>query len=272
MLIGEHDVGGGQIALRFPGDNTSDTNFNIPNGWERHWHIDGLATKERSHTPFGDINNFTALVGIVLQDAVEDNMGNLTVYPGSHYELQDYFQREGFHDVLSKGAVGLPRIPFARPATQIHARAGDAIVVNYLVAHNIAPNISPYIRYCVYFRPQHKAFRQKHAQGGQAKHHRPESMLDPWYDWPGLRNALNQKYNGKSDKSDKKDSNSLAKVHHDTKQRDVKSTAVTSVERSFAKEEELLIALSNVHTSSSMTLEDEDMQLAIAIENSKHIK
>lgn len=89
--------------------------FEIPPSWANHWHIDGLGDYEnKTRTAmFGDINNFTALigniyslcdfcclcdhcclffVGVVLQDADEDFMGNLVVYPGSHFELQNHFQ------------------------------------------------------------------------------------------------------------------------------------------------------------------------------------
>lgn len=67
-LIGDYGpVGGGQIALRFPGDNTGE-NYQIPPNWQYHWHIDGLGDykdKQKSAL-FGDVNNFTALVGIYL--------------------------------------------------------------------------------------------------------------------------------------------------------------------------------------------------------------
>lgn len=195
MLIGQHHVGGGQIALRFPGDNTADDNFSLPRGWEHHWHIDGLATNSKAGgTPFGDINNFTALVGIVLQDATEDNMGNLTVFPGSHVELQRYFEQNGFEDVLTKGVHGLPRLVFSRPPVQIRAQAGDCVVVNYLVAHTIAPNISPYIRYCVYFRMKSAAYTGDKGKASKKNQtHRPESMLDPWVDWHGLHASRGKK-------------------------------------------------------------------------------
>lgn len=138
--------------------------------------------------------------GVVLQDAEEDFMGNLTVYPGSHFQLQNYFRLYGFDDLYNKGVEGLPQLDFnATQAIQIHARAGDAVILNYSTAHNIAPNISPYIRYTVYFRitcstgiQQRRAAHTSQLsptssmKGPGPLRHRPEAMLSVWSDWRGM--------------------------------------------------------------------------------------
>ena len=136
----------------------------------------------------------------MLQDAEEDYMGNLTVYPGSHFQLQNYFRVYGFEDLYTKGVQGLPQLDFnsTRPV-QIHARAGDAIILNYSTAHNIAPNISPFIRYTVYFRVTTlNGFQQRRTalasepsamrsmSGSAPTRHRPEAMLSVWSEWRGL--------------------------------------------------------------------------------------
>jgi hypothetical protein len=179
--------GGGQIALRFPGDNCG-PDFEINPDVFSHWHIDGLPNPKsttQNGIPIGDISNFTALVGVLLQDVPDDNMGNLVVYPGSHFELQNYFQAVGFEDVLTYGTGGLPRLRFSRPLVQVRGKAGDVVIVNYLTAHLVAPNVSPNIRYCVYFRLKSASF----AHERRTRLHRPESMLDAWCDWPGLARA-----------------------------------------------------------------------------------
>lgn len=124
LLRENTSVTGGQVAIRFPGDNTTQARSNAgagadvdndmypPVGWEQHWHIDGLGDHnvKGKQSFFGDVRNFTALVwdvchsicicavyfitaicngsakqvGVVLQDATEEFMGNLVVYPGSH--------------------------------------------------------------------------------------------------------------------------------------------------------------------------------------------
>ena len=179
--------GGGQIALRFPGDNAG-PNFEVYPGWENHWHIDGLSTPDSTQNsiPSGDIHNFTALVGVLLQDVPEENMGNLVLYPGSHLELQEHFKSVGFSEVLTHGTKALPKLNFARAPVQIRGKAGDAIIVNYLTAHLVAPNLSSSIRYCIYFRLKGQCFEQGNRR---ALKHRPESMLDAWLDWPRLAKA-----------------------------------------------------------------------------------
>jgi hypothetical protein len=65
QLLQEHtSVAGGQIAIRFPGDNTAGENFAVPKDWEKHWHIDGLGDNNVTgrESFFGDVRNFTALV------------------------------------------------------------------------------------------------------------------------------------------------------------------------------------------------------------------
>lgn len=202
LLKESTSVSGGQIAIRFPGDNTNGSNFQIPNGWESHWHIDGLGDHNvsRSRSFFGDIRNFTALVGVVLQDVNQEFMGNLVVYPGSHWELQDHFQKNGFDDLYCRGVDGLPRNSFRKPPKHIRAKAGDVVILNYCLAHNVAPNVSPLLRYAVYFRVSGQSFRRKApkvegrspANGApmDVMHHRPDSMLNVWCDWPGLREAV----------------------------------------------------------------------------------
>ena len=81
LLGPTYPVGGAQIALRFPGDGCG-PNFQVGPHWARHWHIDGLAAASNPYTPVGEIHNFNALVGIVLQDVDSPLAGNLTVHPG----------------------------------------------------------------------------------------------------------------------------------------------------------------------------------------------
>mmetsp|Transcript_19964 Transcript_19964/g.33645 ORF Transcript_19964/g.33645 Transcript_19964/m.33645 type:complete len:338 (+) Transcript_19964:121-1134(+) len=205
LLSESTGVTGGQIAIRFPGDNTSGTDFKVPQHWERHWHIDGLGDNQVNgrQSLFGDIRNFTALVGVVLQDTPDEHMGNLVVYPGSHFELQEHFRSRGFHDLYSQGVQGLPRAPFHRGHKHITAKAGDVVILNYCLAHNVAPNISPHLRYNVYFRITSKMHRRKPANdtGNNERNsvtgaamasmnHYPQAMLHVWDEWPGLRHMV----------------------------------------------------------------------------------
>lgn len=136
-LIGKtHDTWAGQIALRFPGDgcfnpkdlvekgapilgegfqkllsnplvngvvqqivgNEDDESpYRVPPQWTKHWHIDGFADKLRA-LPSGQVQNFTMLLGILLSDVPEEFSGNLTVYPGSHHLIENFFRQKGSVD------------------------------------------------------------------------------------------------------------------------------------------------------------------------------
>eukprot|EP00048_Salpingoeca_helianthica_P006554 m.100024 g.100024 ORF g.100024 m.100024 type:complete len:620 (+) comp14047_c0_seq8:66-1925(+) len=179
-LIGDFEgVYGGQVALRFPGHSCLDADGRCPTPyWQHHrnWHIDGLPGHLPSHLP-GTIHNFSALVGVVLQDVPEEHCGNLIVYPGSHWLLQDHFRAGGLPAVEEKGDPGLPRsLPFAE-SVQVRARAGDLVIAHYQLAHAIAPNSSPNIRYVIYFR-----VRPASCPRG---YHR-EAMTNIWIDWPAM--------------------------------------------------------------------------------------
>ena len=181
-LVGPtHPVGGAQVALRFPGAGCG-PGFAPPANWSEHWHLDGLAHPHNRHTPAGEVHNFTALVGVLLADVPRSFYGNLAVFPGSHLRLQDHFRANGFERVKCLGTAGLPsarEAGFDRPPEQVSGRAGDVVIANYNLAHLVAPNASPDIRYCVYFRVRTLAH-------GTRQGHRPEAMLDVWADWPGL--------------------------------------------------------------------------------------
>ena len=68
----------------------------------------------------------------------------------------------------SRGVQGLPRLAFPRGHKQICARAGDVVILNYSMAHTIAPNVSPQLRYNVYFRISSHQHRKKKAPSGKA--------------------------------------------------------------------------------------------------------
>jgi Phytanoyl-CoA dioxygenase (PhyH) len=151
----------GQIALRFP--SVAPGNPAVP-------HIDGISTPANGVAP-GTLFHFTALGGVFLSDVPEPDRGNFTVWPGSHLMLAEHLRREGPQAVVDR----YPELPLPAPRP-IVARAGDALLAHYLLAHGMAPNLGPHIRYAAFFRLFH------------ADHHtfgtRP--LLDPWLEWAGL--------------------------------------------------------------------------------------
>jgi hypothetical protein len=158
-------VGSGQIALRFASRETS----RAP-----HPHLDGMYSPANG-VPKGTIRNFTALVGVVLSEIEHANMGNLTVWPGSHLQYEQYFRDRGPEALLE----GMPNVPLAEPR-QLTGKPGDAVLCHYQLGHGIAPNNSPNIRYAVYFRLKHVEHDAIHW----------ESMTDIWREWAGMRDVV----------------------------------------------------------------------------------
>lgn len=158
-------VNAGQIALRFP---------TLGAAREPHPHLDGMYTPHNG-VKEGMIQNFTALIGVFLSDVPHDYMGNFTVWPGTHRLYEQYF-REHTPQSLLQGmpAVALPQ------ATQVKVRAGDAALCHYQLAHGIAGNSSPFIRYAIFFRLTHIDHDALHW----------ECMTDIWREWAGMQEVV----------------------------------------------------------------------------------
>lgn len=155
----------GQVALRFPVAEE-------PN--EPRPHIDGMYSPTNG-VKEGTIANFTALVGVLLSDLPGPYRGNFTVWPGSHRLYEDYFLEHGAQALLE----GMPKVQLPEPV-QVTGKAGDAFLVHYQLAHGIACNSSPHIRYAIFFRLHHIAHEQVHW----------ECMTDIWREWSGMREVV----------------------------------------------------------------------------------
>ena len=152
----------GQIALRFP--VMREAASATP-------HLDGMYTPTNG-VPAGTIRNFTALVGVFLSDIAHEDMGNLTVWPGTHRLYENAFRKYGPQSLLN----GLPAVELPQPQ-QITAQAGDAVLCHYQLAHGIAGNSSPFIRYGIFFRLIHK-----NHDAWQW-----ECMTNIWGEWAGMQ-------------------------------------------------------------------------------------
>lgn len=117
---------------------------------------------------------------MVLQDITGPFCGNLVVYPGSHAILADHFRQhpEALTRMEQEGDKVFPKLAFP-PAKQVTARAGDITLCHYMLAHNVAANSSPDVRYLVYFRLHTK----EHVPGT----YRRETLTNLWGDWRGLK-------------------------------------------------------------------------------------
>ena len=146
----------GQLALRFPGDmcpgdtaKCSQEHFeNVAKGW----HIDGCAS---DYIPgitdhYGEIHNFSALVGCLLSNVEAPLSGELCVYPGSHEHLAKYLRAPGkIQELRKKGGDALPlalgaETLFDRGVKNCIGTAGTLFVANYS-ACNLFSLSPPYL-------------------------------------------------------------------------------------------------------------------------------
>lgn len=142
-----HPTGGGQLALRFPGNRASGAS--IIEG--RSWHVDGVEKGQHS--------SFTLLVGIALSAQMTDDCGNLYVFPGSHHHTPKYIR-----EYLKNGPENTSKPSFPN-AHAVRMSPGSVVFAHHKLAHAIGHNNSPHIRYQVYFRFSHKDHQRFLEQG-----------------------------------------------------------------------------------------------------------
>eukprot|EP00759_Apiculatamorpha_spiralis_P005069 PhF_6_TR13017/c0_g1_i1/m.20629 len=178
-LLGIHPTNlmGCQVALRFPGNmcmqgGTEGTGFVPVPWWTQVFHIDGIGDKG-NNIPLGEVRNFTLLIGIPIADVKRELAGNLVVFPESHWETEQFFRDSGGVDIIkTEGMKGL-RPPLHQKPKCVVLSAGDAVVAHYSLCHSIAPNVTPDIRYQLYFRLNVRSHNVCH----------PEPMLNIWLDY-----------------------------------------------------------------------------------------
>jgi hypothetical protein len=156
-----------QIALRFP---TPGAAMLDPRP-----HIDGLP-RALNGVDAGTLYHFTALAAVFLSDVEQRFAGNFTVWPGSHRALAAHFATNDALGTLARPEVPFPPVALPEPPRQLIVQAGDALLAHYLLVHGVSANLSPNIRYAVFFRLFHDE-------------HQPDaisSLGDLWRHWPGL--------------------------------------------------------------------------------------
>jgi len=159
----------GQIALRFP--QMTDPPI-VPGP-----HLDGMHTPMNG-VPKGQILNFTMLLGIMLNDVSQPYSGNLTLWPGSHYLYEDYFRKHGWETLIG----GMPPVDLPEPV-QIMGNAGDIVLCHYQLGHTAAINVSPNIRYAIYFRLDHIDHERM----------KRDALTNIWLEWEGMRDFTAEK-------------------------------------------------------------------------------
>jgi hypothetical protein len=165
-------VGGGQIALRFPGMQDPPPSARP--------HLDGMYTPTNG-VPEGTIQNFTALMAVLLSDLPGPHSGNFTVWPGTHQLYERYFREHTPQSLLN----GMPDVGLPEP-DQLTGRAGDIVFCHYQIAHGVTPNVSPNVRYAIFFRLRHVDHDEQ----------KWESMTDIWLEWEGMRDLVSSRRAG----------------------------------------------------------------------------
>ncbi len=159
-----------QIAPRFP----------LAPGEEPpslHGHIDGIGGGSNGTAKGSYIRTFTLFAVVYLADVPETESGNFTVWPGSHWELQEYFREVG-HEVLSQG---VPHIHHAQEPVMITGKAGDVVLAHHLLQHEGGYNLSPNVRHALISRLRHRDWA---APGYDA-------YTNIWDEWIGLKELRN---------------------------------------------------------------------------------
>lgn len=124
-----------QIALRFPGGN------NVP------WHIDGVSTGGNMVNPTHPFR-FDATIGLYLSDVNED-CAPLNVKLGSHKVVENFGLEKGF-SLLGKGVLP-PEVKDMKSKAIVGSK-GMAFLMHPHLVHSVPMNLSPYIRYALYWR------------------------------------------------------------------------------------------------------------------------
>lgn len=162
----------GQIVLRFPAEHDGVE-------YERLVHIDGLySSKDGLGTKAGKPLRYSLCAGVFLSDVPRPDMGNLTVYPGTHLSIAREVAARGL-DAL-KGSLE-EKLPLPAPV-QVTGKAGDVVLFHFQLAHDKARNLSPHIRRVAYFR-----FWHIDSWLDGSLEYLERAMIDPWLEWPGMR-------------------------------------------------------------------------------------
>jgi hypothetical protein len=177
-LIGHGKVarcGGGQVPPRFP------RALDVLEAKPPRGHIDGIGTATNG-IPLGEYHRgFTMLCVILLSDLPEPEMGNFTVWPGTH-ELVAQRLREQGHSILANGIPEWTWEDHGIPPHPCTGQAGDIVFAHYLTWHTASPNLSPFVRYAAIFRVRHI----------NVDNNKEDALTEPWCEFEGIQHLLPQ--------------------------------------------------------------------------------
>ncbi len=148
-----------------------------PPPWSHHpvrGHLDGLTPPEDDGRP----GTFSLLAGLFLTDQSAEDMGNLWVWPGSHLSNADYFTSGKSDEEIALEPY--PPVDLPEPRRQVTGRAGDLLLANYLLSHNMGGNTSDQTRKVLYFR----------IKAATHRNHWHSCIRDPLFEFQPVRGAM----------------------------------------------------------------------------------
>lgn len=138
-----------QVLCRFPSNGAP---------WKPVGHIDGVPTRSNQLGPRGWIP-FTLLLGVMLSNQPAPGYGNFVTWPGSHLAHARWFTEHGPDAMLDADGfadeTASPGLDVGAPH-EVVAEAGDMVLAHHLLLHTGGCNVSPHIRYAVFFRLTHQ--------------------------------------------------------------------------------------------------------------------
>ena len=115
-------------------------------------HVDGFPAPHNG-VEEGTVLPFSILVGVFLSEVRTEFAGNFTVWPGSHFLVEKYFNERGPR-ALREAMPDLPKLGIGKPL-QLMGSPGDVVLCHYALAHSAAVNTSDNDRIACFFRLGH---------------------------------------------------------------------------------------------------------------------
>ena len=141
-------------------------------------HVDGFPAPHNGVAE-GTVLPFTILVGVFLSEVETEFAGNFTVWPGSHFRVEKYFNERGPR-ALREGMPDLPKLGIGDPV-QLKGSPGDVVLCHYALAHSAAVNLSDNDRSACFFRLGHLELYER--EDPEYPRHAWTHLTDMWTGW-----------------------------------------------------------------------------------------
>lgn len=163
-LIGDFvPVSKTQVQIRVPEADLTHVQPHKP------MHVDGVGCP---HLDPAELRTFSLLIGIVLSDISDPEVGALRYIPGGHLRMAEWFRTEWSIGLTDQ----VPPHLESEHGTSFLGKPGDLLLMHHLVPHAVGHNRTAKPRIMAYFRVSHIDHATR----------RLEALRDPWLDFPAL--------------------------------------------------------------------------------------